>query len=296
MKKHQDIKNISKGSCKADKGTPDLGFFSSPYICNNSSKKYDPFTILSFSLLFKRIHTQGHFPLKKMTLRQFYNNSPIRKVISFYLFKKNFLALKELNLLNKFHSGTYQLKSLNDILDVINPELDSRKLNKYQKILKNYNFKDIKSFKEYKDTLAEALILRELDRQKYHVENHNKKVKIAKKIKDDRLVGRDDIKISKKIVKEAKKKQISFQKYIELLSNSLDKIVTGCIHLGNKLNLHFIYTNKAINRLKNKGIINRFIVKEPIHYSMLDYTKNSYFCITRKRAYKVLGSVVELNI
>src|SRR5690625_7534627 len=79
MVTNKDIKNISKGSCKADEGSPDLCFFSIPYICNNSSKKYDPFTILSFSLLFKRFHTQGHFPLKKMTLRQFYNNSPIRK-------------------------------------------------------------------------------------------------------------------------------------------------------------------------------------------------------------------------
>lgn len=219
--------------------------------------------------------------------RSLYNHYKFHKHLNYRTFKKYLVVSLNLGLFKEFGvNGSLQLKSRQELADTLgytDNDIDFAKINYY---FNEVGFYGSKTLNDATKALVEALVFRNFARQKHSIQQ--KYFNVLLKLKNgDTISDKEEYLVVKRIFKKIKKMGVSLNSYLNSQFNNFQQFIkTGCEYIGELFGISKGFANNIINRLKDKGLIDRKINR---FYSYLKVNKqNKNFLINLYPEYKVI--------
>ena len=254
-----------------------------------------PLKTLVLALLIKYYNPQGFYNCDKESLKDYYHRLGFKANCNLKTFAACYNRLVDAGCFvsQSSNRSTVQLLGRNDIADLLGIKVDVSRLNQ---ILRGCELHTLR-LNDAVRLVAKKLMLANFTAQQHKINKKSEMINVANKLVKDqnnRLQGNNP-KVIKKLLKEAakaKKDVAQFAKEFTEANNT--QIITGTIHLADKLGISQSLANKLLNEMVSSGIITRQIVKMILSKAAIGHLPNSYLSKYLNMAILTIGSIITI--
>lgn len=254
-----------------------------------------PLKSFVLALLIKHYNPQGFYIPSKERLKDFYQRLGIKANCNLKTFVSCYNRLVDagcwVSMSNK--RDTMQLLGRVDIAEALGIEADVSRLNQ---LLRGYDIHTLKLTDAVR-LVAKILMLANFKAQQHNIDKKAEMFDVSNKLVKDPNNGLqgNNPKVIKKLLKQAAKETKDVTQYAkEFTEANNTQIITGTIHLANKLGISQALANKLLNQLVSEGKITRQIAKRITSKAAIGHLPNSYLSKYLNMAVVTLGSIITI--
>lgn len=256
-----------------------------------------PLKSFVLALLIKHYNPQGFYIPSKERLKDFYQRLGIKANCNLKTFVSCYNRLVDagcwVSMSNK--RDTMQLLGRVDIAEALGIEADVSRLNQ---LLRGYDIHTLKLTGAVR-LVAKILMLANFKAQQHNINKKSELIDVANKLAKDEnnvLQGSNPkaIKTLLKNAAKAGKDTVEYSK--EFCEANNTSIITGSIHLSNKLGISQSLANKLLNELVADGKITRQIIKRMTSKAAIGHPPNCYLSKYFNSAIIIIGSAISVCI